>query len=250
MRQDELGGPDSHGAYPAAWAYATATPFTYGKGVTSGGGLQHLRRPLLAGAHHRPRRRPPPGPSPRRHHPDHPGEHRRPGADARQRRRPEADGGREHALHLRRRGSRGPPHDAVLRAHRHPRDRPRRLVGRHAPRPGRPGRLGQDGVVRRGRLGALRHDHGLRPRHRPGGRAPREARRAAGHLRPRGPQVQRLPTRRQPPRAAVRRAPEPRLRQQGQLPPGHHPDPRGRRHQHQEPLVHAHRGDRELRRRR
>jgi arylsulfatase A-like enzyme len=35
---DDLGGPNSHGAYPAAWAYATATPFTYGKGVTSGGG--------------------------------------------------------------------------------------------------------------------------------------------------------------------------------------------------------------------
>ena len=35
---DDLGGPKSHGAYPAAWAYATATPFTYGKGVTSGGG--------------------------------------------------------------------------------------------------------------------------------------------------------------------------------------------------------------------
>jgi hypothetical protein len=35
---DDLGGPRSHGAYPAAWAYATATPFTYGKGVTSGGG--------------------------------------------------------------------------------------------------------------------------------------------------------------------------------------------------------------------
>ena len=35
---DDLGGPKSHGAYPAAWAYATATPFTYGKGVISGGG--------------------------------------------------------------------------------------------------------------------------------------------------------------------------------------------------------------------
>jgi Sulfatase len=35
---DDLGGPKTHGAYPAAWAYATATPFTYGKGVTSGGG--------------------------------------------------------------------------------------------------------------------------------------------------------------------------------------------------------------------
>ena len=119
------------------------------------------------------------------------------------------------------------------------------VVGRHAPRPGRPGRLGQHGALRPGRLGALRHDHGLRPRHRPGRRAPRETRRATGNLRSRGPQVQRLPTRRQHPRAAVRRAPKPRLRQQGQLPPGHDPDPRGRRHQHQEPLVHAHRGDRD-----
>ena len=35
---DDFGGPESHGCYPAAWAYATATPFTYGKTVTSGGG--------------------------------------------------------------------------------------------------------------------------------------------------------------------------------------------------------------------
>ena len=35
---DDFGGPESHGCYPAAWAYATSTPFTYGKTVTSGGG--------------------------------------------------------------------------------------------------------------------------------------------------------------------------------------------------------------------
>jgi arylsulfatase A-like enzyme len=35
---DAFGGPESHGSYPAAWAYATSTPFTYGKEVTSGGG--------------------------------------------------------------------------------------------------------------------------------------------------------------------------------------------------------------------
>ena len=28
---DDFGGPKSHGSYPAAWAYATSTPFTYGK---------------------------------------------------------------------------------------------------------------------------------------------------------------------------------------------------------------------------
>ncbi|WP_329002987.1 arylsulfatase [Kribbella sp. NBC_00709] len=37
-RLDEFGGPTSHGCYPAAWAYATSTPYTYGKMVTSGGG--------------------------------------------------------------------------------------------------------------------------------------------------------------------------------------------------------------------
>ncbi|MCI0332345.1 MAG: arylsulfatase [Planctomycetes bacterium] len=35
---DEFGGPHSHGCNPAAWSYATSTPFTYGKLVTSGGG--------------------------------------------------------------------------------------------------------------------------------------------------------------------------------------------------------------------
>lgn len=35
---DDFGGPNSHGSYPAAWAYATSTPFTYGKEVASGGG--------------------------------------------------------------------------------------------------------------------------------------------------------------------------------------------------------------------
>ena len=37
-QMDDFGGPKSHGCYPAAWAYATSTPFTYGKMVTSGGG--------------------------------------------------------------------------------------------------------------------------------------------------------------------------------------------------------------------
>ncbi len=35
---EDFGSPRSHGAYPTAWAYATSTPFTYGKEVTSGGG--------------------------------------------------------------------------------------------------------------------------------------------------------------------------------------------------------------------
>ncbi len=35
---DEFGGPKTHGCYPASWAYATSTPFNYGKMVTSGGG--------------------------------------------------------------------------------------------------------------------------------------------------------------------------------------------------------------------
>jgi arylsulfatase len=37
-KMDEFGGPHSHGANPAAWSYATSTPWTYGKLVTSGGG--------------------------------------------------------------------------------------------------------------------------------------------------------------------------------------------------------------------
>ena len=35
---DQFGGPKSHGCNPAAWSYATSTPFTYGKLVVSGGG--------------------------------------------------------------------------------------------------------------------------------------------------------------------------------------------------------------------
>jgi hypothetical protein len=35
---DLFGGPKSHGTNPAAWGFATSTPFTYGKLVTSGGG--------------------------------------------------------------------------------------------------------------------------------------------------------------------------------------------------------------------
>lgn len=35
---DHFGGPESHGSNPAAWSYATSTPFMYGKSVTSGGG--------------------------------------------------------------------------------------------------------------------------------------------------------------------------------------------------------------------
>ncbi len=37
-QMDEFGGPKSHGSNPAAWGFATSTPFTYGKMVTSGGG--------------------------------------------------------------------------------------------------------------------------------------------------------------------------------------------------------------------
>ena len=38
---DDFGLPGTHGCYPAAWAYATSTPFTYGKEVTSGGGCSN-----------------------------------------------------------------------------------------------------------------------------------------------------------------------------------------------------------------
>lgn len=35
---DDFGSTHSHGCNPAAWSYATSTPYTYGKLVTSGGG--------------------------------------------------------------------------------------------------------------------------------------------------------------------------------------------------------------------
>ncbi|MGI9235240.1 MAG: arylsulfatase, partial [Woeseiaceae bacterium] len=38
-RMDEFGGPTSHGSYPAAWGYATSTPYNYGKMVASGGAI-------------------------------------------------------------------------------------------------------------------------------------------------------------------------------------------------------------------
>ncbi|MGI9259493.1 MAG: arylsulfatase, partial [Gammaproteobacteria bacterium] len=39
QRMDEFGGPTSHGSYPAAWGYATSTPYNYGKMVASGGAI-------------------------------------------------------------------------------------------------------------------------------------------------------------------------------------------------------------------
>jgi len=38
QHMDEFGGTHSHGCNPAAWSYATSTPYTYGKLVVSGGG--------------------------------------------------------------------------------------------------------------------------------------------------------------------------------------------------------------------
>jgi arylsulfatase len=55
---DEFGGPKSHGCNPAAWGYATSTPFTYGKMVVSGGGCstamliswpERIKPPLAGG---------------------------------------------------------------------------------------------------------------------------------------------------------------------------------------------------------
>ena len=100
-RMDDFGSPGTHGCYPAAWAYATATPFTYGKTVTSGGGCSTSAMHLLAGAHHGPRRHPLAVPPPDRHRTDHLGRCRGAGADTGERHRPEADGRREHALHVR-----------------------------------------------------------------------------------------------------------------------------------------------------
>ena len=91
-RIDDFGGPESHGCYPAAWAYATATPFTYGKTVTSGGGCS------TSAVMSWPARIKDQGGIRRQFHhlidiaPDHPGLRRDPGADAGQRHRPEADG--------------------------------------------------------------------------------------------------------------------------------------------------------------
>ena len=162
-RMDDFGGPNSHGCYPASWAYATSTPFTYGKMVTSGGGCSTAVVVVVAGAHHRQRRHAPPVPPSHRRGPDRPGMRRAAGTDPGQRRGPDADGRREHGLHVRRRDGRGPAHHAVLRADRQPRDVSRRLVGQHPPRPGRRDRRGRrDRVVRPGRVGALRHADRLR----------------------------------------------------------------------------------------
>ena len=131
---DAFGGPESHGSYPAAWAYATSTPFTYGKEVTSGGGCS------TAMAIHWPVGIKDRGSIGRQFHhlidvaPDHPGVRRSAGADTGQRRRPEADGGGEHALHLRRCNGDGPAHHTVFRAARRSCHLPGRLVGGHAPR--------------------------------------------------------------------------------------------------------------------
>ena len=98
-RMDDFGGPNSHGCYPAAWGYATSTPFNYGKMVTSGGGCStavaiswpaRIKQGGLA----------PAVPPPDRHRADDPGKRRAAGAEARQRRRPDAVRRGEHALHL------------------------------------------------------------------------------------------------------------------------------------------------------
>ena len=36
---DKFGGPASHGSYPAAWGYATSTPYNYGKMTATGGAV-------------------------------------------------------------------------------------------------------------------------------------------------------------------------------------------------------------------
>ena len=83
-RMDDFGGPNSHGCYPAAWGYATSTPFNYGKMVTSGGGW-HGRRDF--GSTDQAGRPAPAVSPPDRHRADDPGERRATGAEARQRRR-------------------------------------------------------------------------------------------------------------------------------------------------------------------
>ena len=191
-RIDDFGLPESHGCYPAAWAYATSTPFTYGKKVTSGGGCTNaavvcwparitdqggLRRqfhhlidvaPTIlesAGV-----------PEPERVN----------GIDQQP-----IDGVSmrytfdDAAAHR-------PAHDAVLRAARQPGDLSRRLVGGHPPRRGRRDRRQGRRAVRPGHLGAVRHEVRFRPRQRPGGQPPGQAQGTAGTVRPRGPHAQRL----------------------------------------------------------
>ena len=126
---DAFGGPESHGSYPAAWAYATSTPFTYGKEVTSGGGCS------TAMAIHWPVGIKDRGSIGRQFH--HlidvaptilecagvPEPTRVNGVDQKP-----MEGG-EHALHLRRRNSEGPAQHTVFRAARRSCHLPGRLVG-------------------------------------------------------------------------------------------------------------------------
>ena len=89
------------------------------------------------------------------------------------------------------------PHHAVLRDPRQPGDLPRRLDRLVLPRPRCPGsarRPWRSATAERWEL--YRHRRRLQPGRRPGRGAPREAARAAGAVRPRGPRARRLPAER------------------------------------------------------
>ena len=188
---DDFGTPKSHGSYPAAWGYATSTPWAYGKEVTSGGGCSTSMAVSWPA-------------------------------------RLKGSGGIRRQFHhlidivptileaiglpepTRVNGVDQKPLEGVSMlytfddaeaADRHVTQYFELLGGRAVYNDGWwcGTRHGNDGVshappraVRRGRLGALRHADRLRPCQRCGGEVPGEAQGAPGAVRPRGPQVQRL----------------------------------------------------------
>ena len=172
---DEFGTPTAYNHYAVGWAHAMDTPYQWTKQVASHWGgtrngtivhwPQRLRAPgvrcgpssTTSSTWHRPCSRPPglPEPTVVDGVPQRPFE------------------GVSMAYSFDEADARRATHDAVLRDVLQPRDLPRGLDGRHPPQhavgDGRPA------AVRGRRVGALRHDDGLEPVPRPGGRACRRS---------------------------------------------------------------------------
>ena len=168
----------------------------------------------LAERHQGQGRGPQPVPSRDRRRADDPRSRRPAASDGRQQHPAGADRRRQHALRVQRRQGGRPARDAVLRDVLQPRHLPQGLDG------GDPARRAVDrrlqARVRRGRLGAVRHQHRLDAGARSREGEPEEARRAAAPVPDRGGQVQRAAARRSDVRAVQPGPRRPPAADQGQ----------------------------------
>ena len=213
---DDFGGPDAYNHYAVGWAHAMDTPYQWTKqvashlGGTRNGTIVHWPNGIKAKGEIR---------SQFRHvidiAPTILEAAGLPASDDRQQRPAGAVRGRQHAVRVQRRQGGRAARDAVLRDVLQPRHLPQGLDR------GDPARRALDrrlqARLRRGRLGAVRHQHGLDPVEGPRQGESEEARRTAAALPDRGDQVQRAPARRSHVRALQPGPRRPAAAHQGQL---------------------------------